>query len=49
MGIPCSEPTYVFEDNQSILANTTVPASQLKKKSNSISYYFVREGCARDE
>ena len=49
MGIPCSEPTYVFGDNQSVLANTAVPASQLKKKSNSISYHFVREGCARDE
>ena len=49
MGIPCSEPTFVFGDNQSVLANTTVPSSQLKKKSNSIAYHFVREGCARDE
>ena len=48
MGIPCSEPTYVYGDNQSVLANTTVPDSQLKKKSNSIAYHFVREGCARD-
>ena len=49
MGIPCSSPTYVFGDNQSVLANTTAPASQLKKKSNSIAYHFVREGSARDE
>ena len=49
MGIPCTSPSFVFGDNQSVLANTTVPASQLKKKSNSISYHFVREGCARDE
>eukprot|EP00956_Cyclotella_meneghiniana_P002326 scaffold2635_cov47-Cyclotella_meneghiniana.AAC.1 len=49
MGIPCHEPTYVYGDNQSVLANTTVPDSQLKKKSNSIAYHFVREGCARDE
>ena len=27
MGIPCTEPTYVFGDNQLVLANTTVPAS----------------------
>ena len=49
MGIPCDEPTYVFGDNQSALANTTVPDSQLKKKSNSIAYHLVHDGCARDE
>ena len=49
MGIPCDEPTFVYGDNQSGLANTSVPDSQLKKKSNSIAYHFVREGCARDE
>jgi hypothetical protein len=49
MGIPCGEPTYVSGDNQSVLANTTVPESTLKKKSQSIAYHFVREGCARDE
>ena len=49
MGLPCYEPTYVYGDNQSVLANTYVPASQLKKKSNSIAYNFVREGVARDE
>ena len=48
MGVPCTSPAFVFGDNQSVLANTTAPASQLKKKSNSISYHFVREGCARD-
>ena len=49
MGIPCTSPAFVFGNNQSVLANTTAPTSQLKKKSNSISYHFVREGCARDE
>lgn len=49
MGIPCEGPTYVFGDNQSVLCNTTDPDSTLKKKSNSIAYHFVREGCARDE
>ena len=49
MGIPCGEPTYISGDNQSVLANTTVPESTLKKKSQSIAYHFVREGCARDE
>jgi hypothetical protein len=49
MGIQCDEQTYVYGDNQSVLANTSTPESQLKKKSNSIAYHFVREGCARDE
>ena len=48
-GIQCQETTFIYGDNQSVLANTTVPDSQLKKKSNSIAYHFVREGCARDE
>ncbi len=49
MGITVNEPTFVFGDNQSVLANMTAPASTLKKKSNTIAYHFVREGCARDE
>lgn len=49
MGIPCEEPTYIYGDNKSVLANTSVPHSVLKKKSNSIAYHFVREGCARKE
>ena len=49
MDIPCEIPMLVYGDNQSVLANTTVLDSVLKKKSNSIAYHFVREGCARDE
>ena len=49
MGIPVNGPTYVFGDNQSVLANTTVPHSQLKKKSNSVAYHHCREGSAFDE
>jgi hypothetical protein len=49
MGITVDKPAFIFGDNQSVLANTTAPASTLKKKSNSIAYHFVREGCARDE
>ena len=48
-GIPVDGPSYVFGDNQSVLANTSVPDSQLKKKAQSIAYHFVREGAARDE
>ena len=49
MGIPVEDPTYVCGDNQSVLANTTMPKSTIKKKSNVIVFHFVREWSARDE
>ena len=49
MGIPVNNPVFIYGDNQSVLWNTSVPESMLKKKSNSIAYHFVREGVARDE
>lgn len=49
MSIPCEGSAFVYGDNQSVLANTTIPDSTLKKKSQSIAYHFVREGCARNE
>ena len=49
MGIPVEGPMCIYGDNQSVLANTTIPDSTLKTKSQSIPYHFVREGVARDE
>ncbi len=49
MGIPCDDPTYIYGDNQSVLKNSSMPDSMLKKKSNSIAYNFVREGVAMKE
>ncbi len=49
MGISCDEPAYIYGDNKSVLFNTSIPESTLKKKSQSLSYHFVREGVARDE
>jgi hypothetical protein len=49
LGIPCEDPTFVYDDNQSVLCNTSIPESTLKKKSQSIAYHFVREGSARNE
>ena len=49
MGIDVYGPTYLKGNNQSVLCNTTIPDSTLKKKSQSIAYHFVREGVARDE
>ena len=49
MGISCEDPAFIYGDNQSVLANATIPDSMLKKRSQSIAYHFVREGAAWDE
>ncbi len=49
LGIPVEGPAFVFGDNKSVLYNSSIPDSTLKKKSQSLSYHFVREGSARDE
>ena len=48
MGIPCDFPAYVYGDNKSVLSNTSLPNSVLKKKSSHIAYSYVREGSAKD-
>ena len=42
MGIPVDEPTFVYGDNQSVLANTMMPGSTLKKKTQSIAFNHFR-------
>ena len=49
MDIPMDLPTYNFDDNQSVMANTSKSHSNLKKKSSSIAYHFVYESTVRDE
>ena len=49
MGIFCDNPMFIYGDNQSVLANSTIPDLTLKKKSQSIAYHFVREGAAWDK
>ena len=46
MGCPLDGPTFVKADNMSVVHNCSNPASQLKKKSNSIAYHYVREKAA---
>ena len=48
MGICVDGPAYIFGDKKSVLVNYSIPTSVLKK-SNSIAFHFVREGCAADE
>jgi hypothetical protein len=49
MGILVSGPTYIYCDNNSVVTNSSSPASTLKKKSNSIAYHCVCESVAADE
>lgn len=48
MGIPLDGPTYMYCDNNSVVCNTTMPESTLKKKSNSIAYCVGGCGNGRD-
>ena len=44
MGIPVEGSMCIYGDNQSVLANTTIPDSNLKKKSQSMYMtLFVKE------
>ena len=49
MGIIIEIPTFVFGDNKSVLANKSMPRSNLKKKSSSITFHFLWEGVAKYE
>ena len=46
MGVEIDGPCQMFGDNNSVILNTTLPSSQLKKKHNSIAYHAVREAIA---
>jgi hypothetical protein len=46
MGIPIEGSANVFCDNKSVVTNSTIPTSTLKKKHNSIAYHLVREAVA---
>ena len=49
MGIPVNNPALLYGDNQSVLWNTSVPDSTLKKKSAAVAYNYCREGVSRNE
>jgi hypothetical protein len=46
LGVPIDGPTLMLGDNMSVVINTTLPSSQLKKKHNAIAYHRVRESVA---
>ena len=46
MGIPVDGPAFIYGDNKSVLANSSIPESVLKKKHCSVAYHYVREAIA---
>jgi hypothetical protein len=49
MGDPLSRPTYIYDENQSQVTNSSRPELTLKKQCNSICYYAIRELVAMGE
>ena len=46
LGVPLDGPALMLGDNMSVVLNTSVPSSVLKKKHCSISYHRIREAIA---
>ena len=46
LGVPVDGPALLLGDNQSVVLNTTVPSSVLKKKHNAVAFHRIREAIA---
>jgi hypothetical protein len=46
LGVPVNANSYMFGDNQSAVANSTLPHSSLNKQHNALAYHHVRETIA---
>ena len=46
IGVPLDGSVLMLGDNKSVVLNTTIPSSTLKKKHNAIAYHRVREAIA---
>ena len=46
LGVPVPGPALLYGDNQSVIFNTTIPKSVLKKKHNALAFHRAREACA---
>ena len=49
LGVPVTEPSRIYCDNESVVKNTTFPESALKKKHCSIAYHRIRESVAAEK
>ena len=46
LGVPINRSSLLFGDNQSMIMNTTVPGSALKKRYSAVAYHCIREAVA---
>ena len=46
IGLPFLRSSEVYCDNQGVVMNTSIPASTLSKKHNSVKYHIIRESAA---
>ena len=46
LGVPLDGPAMMLGDNMSVVSNTSIPSSVLKKKHSAINYHRVREAIA---
>ena len=46
LGVALDGPALMLGDNMSVVLNTSVPSSVLKKEHNAIAYHRVREAIA---
>ena len=46
LGVPVEEESLLLGDNMSVVLNTTIPSSPLKKKHNAVAYHRVCEAIA---
>ena len=49
IGILIEGSAFIYSNNQSVLANTSISKSVLKKKSYSLAYHLVHEEVVCDE
>ena len=49
MGVPCEGHVLVHGDSISIVFSTAISESILKNELQTLAYYLIREGVARDE
>jgi hypothetical protein len=43
LAVTANTKSYMFEDNQAVVTNSTIPHSSLNKRHNALSYHRVRE------
>jgi hypothetical protein len=46
LGVPVHGPALMMGDNKSVVLNTSMPSSALKKKHNAVAYHRIREAIA---